>query len=371
MLTTYSALGHQKRRSPQPSDLSYPYESSTVCEKGVPFDTARIRVFGNAKRCHLMSARNSPPVSETLPLLLRETVIDGRSRHISCVEICGQIYTIIRTGPSGLVRLENEWYEDVREPGAIIDTLRRSKGIKGDIFTFWQRLPTLEPKYSYPIEWEELAVLPIKDYQHWWNHQIKSRVRNLIRKSEKQGLEVRETSFDDDFVRGMVTIFNEAPVRQGKPFFHYGKDFETVKRQFSRYLFREDMIGAYYHGELIGFVMLGNAGVFGITGQIISSLKHRDKATSNALIAKSVELCEKKGMTYLVYLHWADDSLAEFKRRCGFERTRAPRYYVALTPLGRLSLMAGVHRGWGQALPKQIRGSLKRLRRALYGQPEE
>ena len=39
----------------------------------------------------------------------------------------------------------------------------------------------------------------------------------------------------------MTAIFNEAAIRQGRPFWHYGKDFETVKRQFSRYLAREHM----------------------------------------------------------------------------------------------------------------------------------
>ncbi len=108
-------------------------------------------------------------------------------------------------------------------------------------------------------------------------------MRSQIRKAEKEGVVVRETRYDDDFVRGMTAIFNEAPVRQGRRFWHYGKDFETVKRQFSRYIHREHMIGAYYHDEMIGLIMLGNAGRFGITGQIISSIKHRDKATNNAL----------------------------------------------------------------------------------------
>ena len=73
------------------------------------------------------------------------------------------------------------------------------------------------------------------------------------------GVEVRECAYDDDFVRGMTSIFNETPIRQGRRFWHYGKDFETVKRQFSRNLFREDLIGAYYQGELIGFAMLGRS----------------------------------------------------------------------------------------------------------------
>ena len=45
----------------------------------------------------------------------------------------------------------------------------------------------------------------------------------------------------------------------------------------------------------MGFMMLANAGRFGITGQIIASLKHRDKSPNNALIAKAVELCAAAG----------------------------------------------------------------------------
>ena len=144
------------------------------------------------------------------------------------------------------------------------------------------------------MEWDDIAVLPVKSYDDWWSKQIKSRTRGLIRKAEKEGVVVREAEFNDDFVRGMVSIFNESAIRQGKPFWHYGKDFETVKREFSRYLFREDLIGAYYNDELIGFIMLAYAGPYAITGQIISKLAHRDKAPNNALLAKAVEICDRK-----------------------------------------------------------------------------
>ena len=318
-----------------------------------------------------MPPMNSAPVAETLRTFSRDTMSEGEPRRTTCVEIHGQTYAVATRGPLTIVGLEDDWYDDVRDPHAVIETLKRASGIKADLFTFRQRLPELAPKHPYPMEWEELAVLPIKSYQDWWNHQIKSRVRNQIRKSEKEGVEVREVTFDDEFVRGMTAIFNEAPVRQGRRFWHYGKDFDTVKQQFSRCLFREDVIGAYYRNELIGFVMLGNAGCFGITGQILSSIPHRDKATNNALIAKSVELCEKKGLSYLVYLYWSDDSLAEFKRRCGFEKTTAPRYFVPLTRLGSLGLKVGLHRGWKGMLPPRVKGSLKRLRRAWYSRRED
>ena len=95
-----------------------------------------------------------------------------------------------------------------------------------------------------------------------------------------------------------------------------------MKRQFSRYLFREDLIGAYVEDELIGFIMLANAGRYGVLGQIISKIQHRDKSPNNALIAKAVEVCARKGLPHLVYAYWGDGSLANFKRHNGFEEIR-------------------------------------------------
>lgn len=292
----------------------------------------------------------------------KDTLINGRPAEIQCLEIGGQTFSITR-GLVSTLSLEDDWYEDLRDPERVIDALREHADRTPDIFTFWQRVPEWEPRYSYHLEWQELAVLPVKSYDEWWSRRISSRVRNLVRKAEKEGVTVRETAYDDDFVRGMTAIFNESPVRQGKRFWHYGKDFETVKRQFSRYNHREHMIGAYFGGEMIGFIMLGNAGRFGLTGQIISSLKHRDKATTNALVAKAVEICEKRGLDHLVYLFWSDDSLAEFKRRCGFERMKVPRYYVPLTHKGRLALRCGAHRAWKEMIPARIKMPLKRLRK--------
>jgi hypothetical protein len=295
----------------------------------------------------------------------KDTLIKGQPSQIECVTILNQTFTVSR-GPLTILSLEDEWYEDLLDPAAVIEATKSNRGFSPDVLTFWQRLPTIEPKFSYYHEWEEIAVLPTTSYDDWFNHQIKSRVRSQIRKSEKEGVLVREASFDDDFVRGMTAIFNEASIRQGRRFWHFGKDFETVKRQFSRYIHREHMIGAYYHDEMIGFIMLGNCGTFGLTGQIISSIKHRDKGTNNALIAKAVQVCESLGLSHLVYLFWSDDSLSEFKRRCGFEKTRVPRYYIPLTAKGKLGMKIGAHRGLKSMVPKQIKAPLKRLRSSWY-----
>ena len=197
----------------------------------------------------------------------------------------------------------------------------------------------------------------------WFAKKLSSRLRSQLRKAKKDGLEIRETAFDDDFARGMTEIFNESPARQGRKFWHYGKDVATVRQQFSRYLHREDMIGAYYQGELIGLIMLGNAGQCAYPGQIISKVAHRDKMTNNALIEKAVEICARKKIGWLVYFYWTNDSLAEFKRRCGFEEVKVPRYFVPLTAKGKLMLKLGLHRGWAAAVPARVKTPLKKLRK--------
>jgi hypothetical protein len=264
-----------------------------------------------------------------------------------------------------VARLEDEWFEDVRDPDELTDALSRMRP-QADILTFWQRLPDVEPRYAFRTEWEDIAAMPVSTYDHWWNHQIKSRTRGLIRKSEKQGVVVKEVEYTDEFVRGMTRIFNESPMRQGRPFWHYGKDFETVKREFSRFLFREFLIGAYVGDELIGFMMVGVSDRYAVTGQIISMLKHRDKAPTICLVAKAVELCAARNIPHLVYLHWGTGSLSEFKRRTGFERTRLPRYYVPITLKGRAALKLGVHRGMVPLLPESVILKLKDARAAWY-----
>jgi hypothetical protein len=164
----------------------------------------------------------------------------------------------------------------------------------------------------------------------------------------------------------MTKIFNESPVRQGRPFFHYGKDFETVKRQFARFIYREKMIGAYFEGELIGFVMLEIGDYFAQAKQIISYIKHRDKSPNIALIAKAVEICEREKLPYLCYGQWTDDSLSEFKGHCGFRKTGIPRYYIPLTLKGTLALALGLHRGWRQRLPKPLIRVLKKIRKIWF-----
>lgn len=280
------------------------------------------------------------------------------------MKICDKEITI-EGGIIKVARLSEEWYEDLEDPVTLIKNLK-TKGVKADLFTFWQRLPETEPKYTYFKEWDSIAAIDIKSYDNWWKNQINAKTRNVIRKAEKKGVTIREAEFNDEFVMGMTSIFNEAPIRQGKPFWHYGKSFDTVKKEFSRYLFREDLIGAYYKGELIGFIMLAYAGKYAITGQIIAKIEHRDKAPVNALIAKAVKICADKNLSHLVYAKWDTGTLGNFKRHNGFEKIDLPRYYVPLSAMGRIILKLKLHHGFAGMIPDNIKQLIKNNRMKRY-----
>src|SRR5690349_5254836 len=95
-----------------------------------------------------------------------------------------------------IASLEQEWYEDIKDPKTLINEVRRIEP-RADILTFWQRLPDTEPKYSYSMETDSIAALPIKSYSFWWDTQIDCKTRNMVRKSQKKGVTVRMVSFDD------------------------------------------------------------------------------------------------------------------------------------------------------------------------------
>ena len=169
--------------------------------------------------------------------------------------------------------LDGEGYQFLDDPEVALGALRNS-GTRIDLFTFILKLSDVSPKYSFPMELDNMAVLPISSFDDWMNNQIDFKVRNKIRKAEKNGVVVREVPFDDDFVRGISAIYDEDPIRQGKRFWHYGKGLDAVRKMNGTFLDRSVFIGAYFQDSLIGFVKLvsdedrGQAGLMQIVSMI-------------------------------------------------------------------------------------------------------
>src|SRR5438552_11647888 len=207
------------------------------------------------------------------------------------MEVCGKE---IRTR-GGLIRiafLDGEGYQFLEDPEVALGAIRASKS-PVDLFTFIQKISDTVPRYGYPLDWDNMAALPVSTFEHWMTHQIDFKVRNKVRKATKTGVVAREVPFDDALVRGIHAVYNESPIRQGKRFWHYGKDLETVRRIKATFLERSIFIGAFFEDRLIGFVKLvanedwTQAGLM----HILSMIQHRDRAPTNALIAQTLRSC--------------------------------------------------------------------------------
>ena len=288
------------------------------------------------------------------------------------MEISGKIVCI----DGKLIRiayLDGEGYQFLQDPESAIETLRKS-GTRIDLFTFMQRISDTAPKYAYPMEWDNVAALPITNFDDWMKNQIDFKVRNKVRKATKSGVGVREVPFDGSFIQGISDIYNESPVRQGMPFWHYGKDMEYARRVNGTFLDRSIHIGAFFEDKMIGFVKLvtdENSSQAGLM-QIVSMIQHRDKAPTNALIAQAVKSCAERGIPHLWYAKFSygkrqTDSLAEFKRHNGFQKVDLPRYYVPLTIAGRVALRLGLHHDLADWIPEPVIAKYRSIRSRWYG----
>jgi len=244
-----------------------------------------------------------------------------------------------------------------------------------DIFTFIQKLPDATPKYPYHVEWDNVAVIPITTFSDWWEKRADPGVRRAVRKAAKAEVTVKLVEFDDAFVKGIVSINNESPFRQGKPFWHFQKSFDAVKQENSTYADRNAFLGAYWQDELIGFIRMTYVDGIANIIQLLTMMKHYDKKPANALVAKAVEICEQRGMSHLMYCNYIYNdprsSLTEFKRRNGFEKVLLPRYYIPLTLKGRVALRLGLHRGLVQSIPKPLLMQLLKLRSLWYARRQK
>jgi len=271
-----------------------------------------------------------------------------------------------------IARLDADRYKYIDDPVATIDGLRKC-GKRADLFTFIQKPSETEPKFSYPIEWDNLAVLSISSFDEWWNKQIGFKARNKAKQAQKKGVIIREVPFDDNLVKGIWEIYNETPVRQGRAFPHFGKSIETVRRVSATYLDSSVFIGAFFEEQLIGFIKLTmdddriQAGMM----HIVSMIRHRDKAPTNALVAQAVRSCADRGVPNLVYSNFAygkkeRSTLSDFKERNGFKRVDLPRYYVPLTSVGWAAFRLGLHHKLVDRLPEPLMAKARDLRLSWY-----
>jgi hypothetical protein len=299
-----------------------------------------------------------------------ELRLKGRSFSVPSVEIDGKTVTVTGTWLKTAAVIDEDLVEGdtLGDPESFVSRLQDS-GLRADVLTFAQRLPEITPKHGYRKEWENAAVVPITSFAQWWNQRAEHSVRKSVNRAKKSGLVARVAEFNDQLLEGISRIYNEVPVRQGKHFWHYGKDLQTIRHALATYLERSLFIGAYYQDELVGFMKITWVGRTATITQILSLKKHFDKRPNNLMIAKAIEICEKEGMSHFIYGNFVyfdpNSTLTEFKRRHGFEPVQLPRYYIPLTLKGSIALGLGLHRGIAGNTPKAVMRQFLRIRKRL------
>ena len=305
-----------------------------------------------------------------------EIGVSGRTPRVPAAEIQGR--TVIAKG--GLIKTASildelvAQGELVKDPEAFVAALKQS-GLKADVLTFFQRPPEVTPKFAQHFDWDNYAVVDTSSFDAWWE-KLPQEARKNTRRSAKRGVVVKAVPFNDELAQGIHKLCNESPVRQGKPFWHYGKDFETVKREHGTFPERSEFVVAYFQDELIGFIKMVYVDRLAVILHILAFNSHYDKRPLNALITKAVEICSQKGVGYFVYGSYVygnkkDSSLVEFKRRNGFEQLNFPRYYIPLTFKGRIYVALRLYRGVMGLLPGPVLNLLLKIREKLYVRKEK
>ena len=302
---------------------------------------------------------------------LEEIRIAGKTLYVPSTDICGR--TVVVTGKwISTAQIKDEDVVEgvtVEAPDSFIIKLKESN-LKADVFTFAQRPTDVTPKFDYYSEWDNWAAMPTTCFKDWWEN-LPQESRKNVRRATKRGVVVKVTPFDDDLVKGVHRIYNGIGVRDGRPFWHFGQDIQSVRRGLATYLDRSEFIAAYWGEELIGFVKMVYVDDLAMLFHLISMDEHYDKRPANALIAKAAEVCEQKGISHLIYTKFIygnkrRSSLVEFKRRNGFQQVNFPRYYVPLTLRGEVFVRLRLHRGLNGLIPEPILQPLLSIRAWYY-----
>jgi hypothetical protein len=303
-----------------------------------------------------------------------EISIHGKWRTVPAMECDGNTIAVLGKWLRMAVIQDEDFLreEEIRDPQLCIEELRKqlSPALRADIFSFRKKLPTTLSESGYRMEWDSIAIVRTTSFVEWWE-KLSQESRKNVRRAQKRGVEVIVKQLDDDLIRDIVELNSDSPVRQGRRFVHYGKSFDEVKRDQLSFLDRSDYVCAYVGKELIGFLKIAYGRKSAAIVQILPKASQQDKRPANALIAKAVQACEAKGMSFLTYGMFnygnrRDSPLRQFKVRNGFEEILVPRFHVPLTAWGKACTMLRLYRGLIGIVPDRIISTTSRLRAKWY-----
>src|SRR5439155_14996031 len=129
-----------------------------------------------------------------------------KQKEIGKTEICvrGQIHQVpsilvdgrhvIATGKwIKLAALQDEAFQSgevVARPEMFITKLKQW-AVRPDIFQFAQKFTDPKPRFSYLMEWDNFAAVPITSYEEWLQKHAKKDVKENLRRAKREGVVVK------------------------------------------------------------------------------------------------------------------------------------------------------------------------------------
>jgi hypothetical protein len=298
-----------------------------------------------------------------------------KQRLVVVPAVCVNGNKVIATGKwlrTATVHGEKMMERELENPELYVNKLRNGGNaiLKADIFSFSQKLPSTTPRYPYPMEFSSIAAIPFVSFKKWWES-LPQETRKNVRRSQKRGVVLAVKNYDDGLVQKIREVNDDCRLVQGMPNAYYGQSFAKTKQLYGEFLGRCDFICAYFGEELVGFLHLVYRGEIASILNLTTKAQHFDKRPANALIAKAVEMCEARNISYLTYGQYrygnkSNSSLLEFKIRNGFEELKVPQFYVPLTTKGAICIKLKLHRGLIGILPSSVISIAADLRAKWY-----
>jgi hypothetical protein len=298
-----------------------------------------------------------------------EIAVKGKWIRVPTLEVGGKHIVVKgRWIKTAVVEAEEYLETEVEDPELCVKKLKeqRADGLRADIFTFAQKLPSTEPRYNYLRGWDSVAAVRTSSFKDWWERLPQSTRKN-VRRSQKRDVVITVKELDDELIKSLEELNNECPVRSGRPYPHYGKNSEEVRKDQESFAGRRDLVWAHVGNQLVGFLKIIYRGDIASLLHLVPRISEYDRRPANAMLAKVVEICEAKGISYLTYGMFnygnkRDSPLREFKMRNGFEEILVPRYYIPLTMKGAVCIKLRLHRGLHGTLPPFVIRSIASLR---------
>ena len=191
-----------------------------------------------------------------------------------------------------------------------------------------QKIRDRQPELSYPMEWDNLAAVPVSTFDHWWTKQIDNKTRNMSDVQKRKASPLERWSSTTRWCGAFRRFTTNRPSARANRSGTIKKACRCCPQGANEtFVDRSTFITASLGDRVIGFAKLvpdedhQQAALM----QILSMVSHRDKSPTNALIAQAVRSCAERGIPYLVYASFAydnklRDSLSDFKQHNGFQR---------------------------------------------------